>query len=127
MSQSEPGAADPPYDFALGRRRLIAAGLAVVGIAAHRARAQPAQSAGPSSLSEAVRFLAHQKSAAEQYAIILATAGKDDPARYVRGIQLYADAKADFDALIAEFRFPLHGGGDPAASSRFRQALQDAA
>jgi hypothetical protein len=45
-------------------------------------------------LSEAVRFLAREKSAAEQYAVILATVGKIDTSQYVRRIELYADAKA---------------------------------
>jgi hypothetical protein len=79
------------------------------------------------ALSEAIRFLAHEKSAAEQYAVILATVGKTDTAQYVRGIQLYADARAEFDALIAELKFDLNTGQEPARSARFTGALQKAA
>jgi hypothetical protein len=75
----------------------------------------------------AVGFLAHEKSAAEQYAFILATVGKADAARYVRGIQLYADAKSEFDAMIAELKFDLTTGQDPARSMVFTGALGRAA
>ncbi len=78
-------------------------------------------------LAHAVGVLAKEKSAAEQYAVILVTAGKADTARYVRGIQLYADAKAEFDALIAELKFALTTGQDPAQSAIFTGALQPAA
>ena len=84
------------------------------------------QETGP-SLPDAMRFLAHEKSAAEQYAVILSTVGKNDAARYVRGIELYADAKAEFDGLIAELRFDLLNGQDPAKSAKFNDALKEAA
>jgi hypothetical protein len=84
------------------------------------------QQAGP-SLPEAMRFLAHEKSAAEQYAVILSTVGKNDTAQYVRGIELYADAKAEFDGLIAELRIELQTGQQPAKSVKFNQALKGAA
>jgi hypothetical protein len=86
-----------------------------------------AQSPAPSAeaaLARAVGVLAHEKSAAEQYAVILATAGKSNTALYVRGIQLYADAKAEFDAMIAELKFDLTTGQDPTHSSVFTGALQ---
>jgi hypothetical protein len=84
------------------------------------------QETGP-SLPEAMRFLAHEKSAAEQYTVILSTVGKNDAALYVRGIQLYADAKAEFDGLIAELRIELQTGKEPAKSVKFNQALKGAA
>ena len=59
--------------------------------------------------------------------MILATVGKADIARYVRGIQLYADAKAEFDAMIAELKFDLTTGQDPTRSTVFSGALQQAA
>jgi hypothetical protein len=88
-----------------------------------------AQAAGSdeASLSEAIRFLAHEKSAAEQYAVILSTIGKTDTALYVRGITLYTDAKAEFDSLIAELKFDLTTGQDPARSAKFTEALKGAA
>jgi hypothetical protein len=88
--------------------------------------AQPAPSA-EAALAQAVGVLAHEKSAAEQYAVILATAGKSNTAVYVRGIQLYADAKAEFDAMIAELKFDLTAGQDPTHSAIFTGALQGAA
>jgi hypothetical protein len=84
------------------------------------------QEKGP-SLPEAMRFLAHEKSAAEQFAVILSTVGKNDAALYVRGIQLYADAKAEFDGLIGQLRIELQTGQEPAKSVKFNQALKDAA
>jgi hypothetical protein len=83
------------------------------------------QQAGP-SLPDAMRFLAHEKSAAEQYALILSTVGKNDAAIYVRGIELYADAKAEFDGLIAQLRIELQTGQEPAKSVKFNQALKGA-
>jgi hypothetical protein len=41
--------------------------------------------------------------------------------------ELYADAKAEFDALIAELRFDLTTGQDPAHSAVFTRALREAA
>jgi len=84
------------------------------------------QETGP-SLPEAMRFLTHEKSAAQQYAVILSTVAKNDAALYVRSIQLYADAKAEFDGLIAELRIELETGQEPAKSVKFNQALKGAA
>jgi hypothetical protein len=67
------------------------------------------QETGP-SLPEAMGFLRHEKSAAEQYAVILSTVAKNDAAQFVRGIELYADAKAEFDGLIAQLRIELQTG-----------------
>src|SRR6202007_1659426 len=79
------------------------------------------------TLSDAIRFFAHEKSAAEQYGVILFTIGKDNAGLYVRGIRLYADAKAEFDGLISELRFDLQSGQEPAQSAKFDQAMQAAA
>jgi hypothetical protein len=62
-----------------------------------------------------------------RHAVILATVGKSDVALYVRGIQLYAEAKAEFDAMIAELKFDLTAGQDPARSAVFTGALRGAA
>src|SRR5262249_11078856 len=62
-------------------------------------RLSSAQQAPPSDTltpSDAMRLFAREKSAAEQYAVILSTIGKNDATQYVRGIRLYADAKAEF-------------------------------
>jgi hypothetical protein len=84
------------------------------------------QETGP-SLPEAMRFLAHEKSAAQQYAVILSTVAKHDAVLYVRGIALYADAKAEFDGLIAQLRIELQTGHEPAQSVKFNHALKGAA
>ena len=59
--------------------------------------------------------------------MILITVAKDNPGLYVRGIKLYADAKSEFDGLIAELRFDLQSGQDPAGSAKFNEALKEAA
>jgi hypothetical protein len=103
-------------------RLLIAAVLASVLCISVRA-----EQSEPGTLSDAIGFLKHEKSAAEQYGVILITVAKDDAGVYVRGIRLYADAKAEFDGLIAELRFDLLNGQDPAKSAKFNGALKEAA
>ena len=83
--------------------------------------------ADTSTLSDAVGVLESERSAAESYAEILATVGRKDVEVYVHGIQLYADAKAAFDGLIAQLRIDLIDGRDPAQSPRFAAALRGAA
>jgi hypothetical protein len=107
-------------------RRKVLLGFLLAGILGKPVRAEQA-TRGDAGLAAAVRVLAHEKSAAEQYAVILATVGRSDAALYVRGIQLYADAKAEFDALIAELKFDLNTGQDPARSAVFTGALRGAA
>jgi hypothetical protein len=80
-----------------------------------------------SSLSDAVGVLEKERSAAEQYAVILATVGRKNVDAYVRGIQLYADAKSDFDGLTSQLRFDLIEGHDPTKSPKFASALEAAA
>ena len=103
-----------------------AATLLAASLIVHGKAEEPAKSS-EAALSKAIGVLTHEKSAAEQYAVILATVGKSDVALYVRGIQLYADAKAEFDAMIAELKFDLTTGQDPAHSAIFTGALQAAA
>ncbi len=45
----------------------------------------------------------------------------------MHGIQLYADAKAEFDGLIAQLRLDIIEGRDPTKSAKFDAALQAAA
>src|SRR3984893_5604545 len=92
-------------------RLLIAAVLASVLCISVRA-----EQSEPGTLSDAIGFLKHEKSAAEQYGVILITVARDDAGVYVRGIRLYADAKSDFDGVIAGLRFDLQSGQDPAGS-----------
>jgi hypothetical protein len=106
----------------VARRLFVAAALAL-GLCI----SVSAQQLEPSTLSDAIGFLKHEKSAAEQYGVILVTVAKDNAGLYVRGIKLYADAKAEFDGLIAELRFDLMNGQDPAKSTKFNEALKAAA
>ncbi|MGA7385534.1 MAG: hypothetical protein WBW81_12825 [Methylocella sp.] len=121
------GKAAAPVRSPVLNRRLILLGVVFLGGLARPGKRVRAAEPGEAALSEAIRFLAHEKSAAEQYAVILATVGKTDTAQYVRGIELYADAKAEFDGLIAELKFDLTTGQDPARSAKFTEALQGAA
>ena len=89
-------------------------------------RPSAAPAADTPTLSDAVAVLEKERSAAE-HAVILATAGRKDIGLYVRGIQLYADAKAEFDGLIAALRIDLIEGRNPAQSQKFAAALQGAA
>ena len=106
----------------VARRLFMAA--ALVSLLCISVRAQQTE---PGTLSDAIRFFGHEKSAAEQYGVIFLTVAKDNPGLYVRGIKLYADAKAEFDGLIAELRFDLQSGQDPARSAKFNEALKEAA
>ena len=112
----------PDRDTLIARRALLAAALSSV-----LCLPAGAQQTEPETLSDAIRLFAHEKSAAEQYGVILVTVGKDNVGLYVRGIRLYADAKAEFDGLISELRFDLQNGQDPAKSAKFNAALQAAA
>jgi hypothetical protein len=105
----------------LARRLFVAALVSLLCISVRAQRPEPG------TLSDAIRFLGHEKSAAEQYGVILITVAKDNPGLYVRGIKLYADTKSDFDGLIAELRFDLQSGEDPAKSAKFNEALKGAA
>src|SRR5713101_1272670 len=112
----------PDRERLVARRVLLAAALSSVLCISARA-----QQTEPETLSDAIRFFAHEKSAAEQYGVILFTVGKDNAGLYVRGIRLYADAKAEFDGLITELRFDLQNGQEPARSAKFNEALKAAA
>ena len=81
----------------------------------------------PMTLADAVRVLGRERSAAEQFAVILDTHGKSDTSRYVQGITRYAEAKADFDGLIEALKTDLVQRRDPTGSPRFREALRLAA
>jgi hypothetical protein len=89
--------------------------------------AQPTQPPSVGTLSEAIGTLKHEKDAAEQYAVILSTVAKNDTVLYLRGFKLFADAKSDFEGLIAELRFDLVNGQDLATSAKFNEALKGAA
>jgi hypothetical protein len=126
MSLSRPIGTDPRR-LPRVSRRLFLLSFALAALFGEASRAEQVTPSPEAALANAVRVLAHEKSAAEQYAVILATVGKADIARYVRGIQRYADAKSEFDAMIAELKFNLTTGQDPTRSAVFSAALQQAA
>jgi hypothetical protein len=111
---------------ALSRRSVI---VSTALICAAASFPQPRAAAGNEapSLADAVSILEKERSAAEQYAVILATVGRKNVDTYVRGIPLYADAKAQFDGLIAQLRLDLIDGHDPTKSTNFASTLEAAA
>ena len=54
----------------------------------------------PEGLADAIRIMAKEKSLAEQFVVLLNTVGDRNVQQYARGIQLYSEAKAEFDGLI---------------------------
>lgn len=89
--------------------------------------AQSSERSSPSALPEAMQFFAHEKSAAEQNAVILATVEKGNTSQYLRGLQLYADAKAEFDGLIEELRADLLTQQEPTKTAKFAEMMTRAA
>ena len=59
--------------------------------------------------------------------MLLDTHGKKDMSRYVEGIRLYSEAKADFDGLLEQLKYDLNEGRDPKNSAQFGQVLEAAA
>src|SRR5215469_14639931 len=112
--------------FRSGRRWLLAIAAAFSATVVLDRRITAFAATEP-TLSDAVAVPEKERSAAEQYAVFLASVGRKDVDTYVRGIQLYADAKADFDGLIAALRIDLIEGRNPAQSPKFAAALQAAA
>jgi len=112
--------------IALARRVFLTTLLSMTTLG-HPSAAQQTPPSDALTPSDAMRLFAREKSAAEQYAVILSTIGKNDAVQYIRGIKLYADAKAEFDGLIEELRFDLLNGREPASSATFNEALKKAA
>jgi hypothetical protein len=78
-------------------------------------------------LAEATGYLKKEQSLAESYAGLLKGFGRQDIATYARGIQLYAEAKAEFDGLIEQILAALRQGESPDTSAAFQQKLEKAA
>jgi hypothetical protein len=72
--------------------------------------------------SDGIRVMAREKSLAEQFLVIMNDFGQKDINQYAKGVTLYADAKAEFDGLIAE----LEQARPPDQSENFEAALKDA-
>jgi hypothetical protein len=76
--------------------------------------------------SDGIRVMAREKSLAEQFLVIMNDFGQKDIGQYAKGVALYAEAKADFDGLIAELEHELEQARPPDQSERFEAALKDA-
>jgi hypothetical protein len=80
-----------------------------------------------SSLAEAMAQLRKEQSLAESYAGLLKGFGKQDIATYARGIQRYAEAKAEFDGLLEQILAARRQRESPDTSAAFQQKLEQAA
>jgi len=76
--------------------------------------------------SDGIRVMAREKSLAEQFLVIMNDFGQRDIGQYAKGVTLYAEAKAEFDGLIAELELELEQARPPDQSERFEAALKDA-
>ena len=83
----------------------------------------PPQRAAMSSYAEAVGIMKREQTLGAAGAGLLKTFLKDDKSSLARGIQLYAVAQADFNALIAALQAELISGEDLEDSKPFVQAL----
>jgi hypothetical protein len=75
---------------------------------------------------DGVRVMAREKSLAESFLVILNDYGKRDIGQYAAGITRYAEAKAEFDGLIAELEHELDQPRPPDQSAAFDAALKEA-
>jgi hypothetical protein len=76
---------------------------------------------------EAIGYLKKEQSLAESYAGLLKGFGQQDRATYARGIQHYAEAKAEFDGLLEQLLAALRQGESLDTSAAFQQKLEKAA
>ena len=78
-------------------------------------------------LAEPIGYLKKEQNLVESYAGLLKGFGKQDIATYARGIQLYAEAKAEFDGLIDQILASLRQAESLDTSAAFQQKLEKAA
>jgi hypothetical protein len=76
--------------------------------------------------SDGIRVMAREKSLAEQFLVVMNDFGQKDINQYVKGVTLYAEAKAEFDGLISELEHELEQARPPDQSENFEAALKDA-
>jgi hypothetical protein len=98
-----------------------------LGLSALLASLSLAGVSSANSLSEAMAYLKKEQSLAESYAGLLKGFGKQDVAIYARGIQLYAEAKAEFDGLLEQLLAALRQGESSDTSAAFQRKLETAA
>jgi hypothetical protein len=69
-------------------------------------------------MSEAFRVMAREKSLAEHFLVNMNNFGQKDITQYVRGVTLYAEAKAEFDGLLTELEHELEQAMAPNQSEK---------
>jgi hypothetical protein len=99
----------------------------VLGLSLWLAGLYPASVCPATPLAEAIGYLKKEQSLAESYAGLLKGFGKQEFATYVRGIQLYVEAKSQFDGLLEQLLTALHQRESPDTSAAFQQKLNQAA
>jgi hypothetical protein len=78
-------------------------------------------------LPEALGRMERERTLGEANAGLLKTFARDDTATLARGIQLYAQAQADFNALIETLKAELIAEGEPGEAKGFPADVQRAA
>lgn len=96
------------------------------GFAAASVIALFATGVGAQDNSDGIRVMAREKSLAELFLVVLNDFGKKDVGQYATGITRYAEAKAEFDGLIAELEHELGQPRPPDHSAAFDAALKQA-
>jgi len=77
-------------------------------------------------MSDGFRVMAREKSLAEQFLVIMNDFGRKDITQYVKGVTLYAEAKAEFDGLLTELEHELEQAMAPNQSEKFAAVLKEA-
>jgi hypothetical protein len=83
--------------------------------------------AGGGGRNTEFHYFKKEQSLAENYAGLPKGFGKQDITTYARGIQRYAEAKAEFDGLIEQLLAALRQREPPDTSPAFQQQLEHAA
>jgi len=99
----------------------------VLGLNLVLASLSPVGESQANTLAEAMAYLKKEQSLSESYAGLLKGVGKPDVATYARGIQRYAEAKAEFDGLLEQLLVALRQREPPDTSPAFQQKLELAA
>ncbi|MDQ1273624.1 MAG: hypothetical protein QG591_2254 [Planctomycetota bacterium] len=80
----------------------------------------------PETKEDAFRILGREQSLAESYVYMLNEFGKNDLNTYARGIELYAEAKAEFNGLIEFMKNKLIKAEPFDKSPDFREIMKNA-
>jgi hypothetical protein len=78
------------------------------------------------TLGETIRVLAEERVLGESAAVLVKRSGAQDSALFADGEQLYTEAQAAFNGLIAQLQVELAEARKPSESQTFAQALEAA-